>query len=202
MKTLTLLALMALTCGYAYGDTGDEDSPAQSEGSPCSEPAPLGCWKQGRLRLDPVIVMPTGRYTWTSVAGPNEINPFKAGLLELDLQMAGIDVSSVWLDDKVWIGANMGFGITNYEDAGLMVWSWSAFFQVSNVYRIEAGLMKAESGRVEELMAGMATAPASAGSTAMLNGGDSPNDKWATFVGVSFPVVSNGVRRLLGKLAN
>ena len=74
---------------------------------------------------------------------------------------------------------NAGIGISEYDDAGLMLFSWSAFFQVSSYYRLEWGQMHAISGR-EGLNA-------------------KQRDRTAWFVGVSFPGISDQIRNLMGR---
>ena len=85
-----------------------------------TQPKPLGCWgfKNGtHLRLDPAVLMPTGRYARTSTPETGEINPFHGGIVNVDVQMAGLDL--IWLTNRLGdfrLGLNGGFGITQYEN--------------------------------------------------------------------------------------
>ena len=122
-----------------------------------------------------------GRYTWDSPAEEGEIDPFGRGTADLDVQLAGIEIARVFGRNKARLGGNVSLGITKYEDAGLVVLSYSGFVQVRDAFRIDGGLMHARSGRIGGMEAG-------------------DSDKTAYFMGVSFPVVSDTIRKLLEKL--
>ena len=165
----------------------------------CSEELPaLICTHNGLFRLEPVILMPSGRFTRTSVPDENEINPFSHGRVDFDVQMAGLDATWHLFGGKMKVGFNTGIGVTEHEiaikdsqekeKAALAIWSASLFVQARDVVRVEWGAMRAKSGRVaarvhndrEDL--------------------EDPNDKVAVFIGVSFPAVSSGIRKILAKL--
>lgn len=194
MRHVIVCLVLVLTVTNAHGDmssTDHDSDPARAEdSSPCSAPAPLGCWPNESdtvaFRIDPVILMPSGRYTTTTPPELNEINPFPDGRFDLKLQMGGVDFAIGDGGGRFRGGLNLGIGVTEYEDAGLIVVSWSFFVDVVTAYRIEIGEMHARSGRDVK--------PKSEEGAL--------NDKTAFYFGVSFPVVSNGIRRLLGRLGN
>ena len=100
----------------------------------CSEPFPLWCSKGGAVRLDPVIAMPTGRYTFDNNPDPGEIDPFGSGTFDLDVQLAGIEIAHVLLQDKIRYGLNGGFGITKHEGCGAD--GWVSFWLLSGRRRL------------------------------------------------------------------
>lgn len=155
----------------------------------CSAPAPLWCSEGRSWRVDPVVAMVTGRYTWDDPADPGEIDPFKSGTPGFSVQLAGIEIARVLAEDRFRVGLNAGFGITehvhNGEKAGIMIMSYSAFVQVTSAFRVDVGVMHAKSGAVERMDP---------------TGPWDVSDKTAGFLGVSFPVVSDTIRKLVAKL--
>lgn len=192
MRLIMVAMGLVWFCGLLYTSGAHaKDGPKQG---PCTNPLPLWCFNSGEWRVDPVIIMPSGRYTYDSRPDPGEIDPFPRGTMDVDIQMAGMDLSRVLAQDRFRVGFNGGVGITKYEGAGMVVLSGSVFFQVQNIYRFEVGWMMARSGPIERLE------KERIGS--MVRTSYNPYDKTAWFVGVSFPVVSDGIRKLLGKLKN
>lgn len=139
-------------------------------------PTPEPLYDKGAFRVDPTIFMVSGRHAYDSPADEGEIEPFRDGKVLFSAQLAGMDVGFEF--GKVRLGINGGFGISEHDDAGLVVGSASFFVQVANVYRIEWGKMHAKSGK-EGLTGDQA-------------------DKTAYFIGVAIPAISDKIRKLLG----
>ena len=150
------------------------------ETSECSGPTPLACWKNGKVRLDPTMLLVSGRYTLDDKAEDGEIDPFGNGTVNLEFNLAGIEIAWIPWRNKMRFGFNQSLGITRYDDAGLLMLSSAFFVQPKDSYRFEWGWMHAKSGK-EDLQRPQA-------------------DKTAFFVGVSFPVFSDKFRELLEKL--
>ena len=146
----------------------------------CPGPTPLGCWKSGRVRVDPTMLLVAGRYTLDDKADAGEIDPFGNGTVNLEFNLAGIEIAFVPWRNKMRFGFNQSLGITRYEDSGLLMLSSAFFVQPKDSYRFELGWMHARSGK-EDLQGPLA-------------------DKTAFFFGVSFPVFSDKFRELLEKL--
>ena len=154
------------------------DSEVESEPEPNLEPL-VRLWKD-RLRVDPTILLITGRLTFDSKPDTMmEIDPFRDGTVDADVQLAGIDVSHDPWQNKWKLGANFGVGVTEYENAGLALFSIAGFVELQTLYRIEFGWMRAVSRKDG------------------LDGDDA--DKTAGFVGVSFPGISEKIREWLAK---
>ncbi|MDE0102858.1 MAG: hypothetical protein OXN89_10805 [Bryobacterales bacterium] len=157
--------------------------PLFAEDEPCPKPSkPVPLWSGGardKWRIDPSILLLATRATFDDPPEGKEIDPFKNGTVDVDVRLAGIEIARVFGNDTFRIGANSSLGIGKHEDYGLLMISVSPFFQVQNYYRIEAGVMHARTGSNKR------TGPEA--------------DKTAYFVGVSFPVISDSVRQLLGK---
>ena len=142
-------------------------------------------WEDGTWRVDPTVLLISGRYTRDSPADPaDEIEPFRDGTVNLDVHLAGLELAYVPMKDKMRFGINGSVGVTRYNDAGLLILSGSVFGQMTNLYRVEFGWMHAKSGSDEF-----------AGSD-----GRGAANKTAFFVGVSFPLVSDQIRELAAKL--
>ena len=147
----------------------------------CEEPTPLACSDSGRWRVDPTILLISGRYTFDGPPDPpDEIQPFEHGAVNFEVNLAGIEAAVMAWKNRLRFGVNGSFGITRYNDAGLFLLSVALFGQVKNLYRVEYGWMHATSGHDD------------------LTG--SAADKSAWFVGVSFPHVSDQIRKLAEKL--
>ena len=125
MRLITVAMGLVWFCGLLFTiGAHAKDAPKQAA---CTKPSPLWCFKSGKWRVDPVIIMPGGRYTRDSRPDPGEIDPFPRGTMDVDIQMAGIDLSRVRMQDKIRMGINGGVGITKYEGAGIIVKSLSVF---------------------------------------------------------------------------
>ena len=128
--------------------------------------------------IDPTVLLITGRYiSSTDGRDPGELTVFDDGKLRANVQLAGVDFARRLQGDKYRLGLNTGLGITEYEDAGLVLFSASLFFQVQSYYRLEVGRMFAVSGRE-----GLDT---------------TQRDRGAVFFGVSFSGLSDGLKKLL-----
>ena len=165
----------------------------------CAEPAALACSSSGKWRLDPTLLMISSRRFFDSDPDPGEINPFKGGAAGFDLRLAGLEGAYLFPDDLSRIGLNGSFGISNYvydvgKETGMMAagetgmmatdapavittFSASLFLQVKNLYRIEAGIVYATTDFKTDA-----------------------GDKTAWFIGISFPLPSDQVRKLIEKL--
>ena len=166
--------------------------------SPCSEPAPLRCSKDGNWRLDPTVLLIGGRLVFDDPPDSGEIDPFKHGTVGFDLRLVGIEGARVWHEDKIRVGLNLSGGITRvpmqdlFDDSaeptvestedlvGLAVFSPSIFAQINGLFRLEIGFMRAFTGRRD-----------------MTDGEDS---KTGWFFGISFPLASDQIRKLVEKL--
>ena len=178
--------------------------------APCSDPAPLFCSPSSKLRIDPTLLMISRRYTWDDRPKGNEINPFEQGS-NLELRLAGLDLAFQPWEAEIRLGVNMSIAISNYvhsftdtddtsltdetnapepvdemammtteESLMLTVFSASVFAQVNNLFRLEGGWMFALADH-EDLR-------------------DGEGDKNALYVGITFPLPSDQIRKLVEKL--
>lgn len=159
------------------------DSPKAEEAR--QRPSPL--WSCGPFRLDPTVLLISGRYTRDSEAdSPMEIEPFRHGTTNFSLNLLGIEFSGG--GSRYRLGLNWSAGVTKYKhpkqnddqeaiESGLALFSWSIFFDVDRIYRIEGGLMHAISGA--DWLEGDA------------------KDKTAPFIGVTFLALNDQIRKLL-----
>ena len=132
----------------------------------CSEPAPLGCWHSGKLRLDPTLLMISRRYAKDDAPDEGEIDPFGNETTNFELRLAGFDLAFKPWEAEIRLGVNGSVAISNYvhsvpkgisptnktdapkvvdeiammtaeENVLLTVGSISSFAQFNNLFRLE-----------------------------------------------------------------
>ena len=138
----------------------------------------FACSANGVWRFEPTLVIPgAGRLpTGTDTPDEGEIEPFERD--QLSLQVAGLDAA--WRPLRwLTLGFNGGMGIGEYDDYDLVAFTGSAFVQFRQVYRIEYGLMYLRSTKPEL--------------------DSTQNDRTATFIGLSFPGLSDKLKQLISR---
>ena len=100
-----------------------------------------------------------------------EIELFKDGKLSVELQLVGGDISKYWKDGKFRLGTNFGIGISQLNDASVLLTETAGFIQIGSYYRIDMGWMR--------------------GASAKLGLDKHQRDQSAWFVGISFPTKLN-----------
>ena len=193
-------------------------SPTLTYTFPCSEPAPLHCSHSGKLRLDPMLLMISRRRVWDSPPEIEEIDPFKGGTTNFDLRLAGFDLSYEPMKDRLRLGVNGSFAISNYvpsvtqetdamtgemtgvmtsEDTAMMTADEPAMMTIEEtavltVVSFSGFLQFNNLFRIE-----VGWMHAVAGHAGLADGKD---DKSAWFCGVAFPLASDQIRKLVEKL--
>lgn len=171
---LALAVLAGPLCGQDAPGRHVSQSPASDIGKEPFLPIGKG-WG-----LDPVIIQPGSHVFFPNdELDEGEIGVFTDGKLAVDLQLFGGDVSRYIRDGALRYGLNVGLGITQLDNANVLLTGASLFLQFGGYYRIDFGYMKGRSGK---------------------DGLDSKQrDRSATFVGVSFPTKLNELlRKALG----
>ena len=131
-----------------------------------SSPVPWVAFQPGgRFGIDPTILHFGSHAFFTSKPDENEPNPYPKGKLAADIKLAGFDMVKYLADGKARVGLNGGLGTALHNDHNMVVFTLSAFIQINEHSRIEAGKAYAVSTNPELDNA----------------------DKGALFVGVSFP---------------
>ena len=168
MRKWTLHFFWVLLCCPGWGMAADRDPSDTRDGA-------FKCWREKVLCLEPTLVIVSGRYVedyWED----NKLDVFADGSAKVDVQLAGLDLMHyLSKSGGVRWGLNTGLGIGEYEDAGLVIWSASVFVQIRNFYKFEIGHMYAYSGQ----------------------NAWHDRDATATFVGISFPGISDKIKKLL-----
>lgn len=131
-----------------------------------------------KFGFDPTVIQPGSHVFFADDADPGEIAPFKNGAIAVDLQLFGGDIVYYFHDGDIRLGTNSGLGITQLDNAAVLLGSLSGFVQIGSYYRIDAGYIFARSAK---------------------EGTDATTrDRSAWFVGVSFPTQLNeALKRLL-----
>ena len=187
MYKWTLMAMIAIAFSgnevFAAQAPQDSQQTAQTPPNPpqqTSDPNKQPYLGSQRFGFDPTVIQPgTHAFFPTGTLDPGEIELFKDGKLAVDLQLVGGDLVHYFRDGKARVGVNLGLGITQLNDAAVVLTSTSAFCQIGAYYRIDFGWTRGQSAK-EGLT-------------------PKQRDRDALFVGISFPTKLNELLKSLLK---